>query len=208
MSTLDTQPKKAKVLNAQMLTIAAIVLIVLALLFLVTPLLRLNGITRSGNFPRTFNGQTFQGGQNGFPGQGNGQTFQGGGNGFQSQGGTNNLPTRQFGARSGLLGGIAGTIVYAIALLISLVAAVGMFNVKRWGKVLGIIMAVFYALLAVIGFLPMLLLARFAGTTSFPSLGLNILHLLLAVAIIVLASLPAKKGMPPAPAVTPPAATA
>jgi len=221
MSTLDAQPKKAKVLNAKMLTIAAIVLIVLALLFLVTPLLGLNGITRSGNFPRSFNGQTFQGGQNGSPGQGNGPTFfqgnpnatPGQGNNFQGQGGTNNFPTRQFGARSGLFGlglpgGTAGTIVYGIALLVSLVAAVGMFNAKRWGQVLGIIMAVFYALLTVIGFLPTLLLARFLGATSFLSLGINILHLLLAIAIIVLASIPAKKGTIPAPAATPPTATA
>ncbi len=74
MSTLEPKPVKAtKALNPTMLTIAAILLIVLALLFLASPLLGLNrGARRAGNFQRQFTGQN---GQN-LPGGGtNGQPF-------------------------------------------------------------------------------------------------------------------------------------
>ena len=54
---------------------------------------------------------------------------------------------------------MGGTIVYAIALLISLAAASGMFMAKRWGKILGIIMAVLYGLLALVSLLPILLIS-------------------------------------------------
>lgn len=208
MSTLEATPVKTKTLNTKMLTIAAILLIVLALLFLATPLLRLNGAGARGNFNRTFTGQNGQG----FPGTGNGRTFtipggqggQGGtnvfpgsGNGNQGQGGTT-LPNRQFGSRNsllriGLFSGIAGTIVYGIALLLALAAAIGMLNAKMWGKVLGIIMAVVYLLLGLFSFLPALLLSRFIGSSNPLTLVLNILHIVLAIAVIVFASIPAKK---------------
>ena len=83
----------------------------------------------------------------------------------RSPGGTRSL----FGL--GLLSGITGTIVYGIALLVSLVAAVGMFLTKRWGQVLGIVMGVVYLILAVVSFLPMILLGFLAEDLNFLSLG-------------------------------------
>jgi len=195
-------------LNSKTLTIAAVALIVLALLFMATPLLRVSGVTGRSGFNRQINGQTLPGGQNGFPGQGNG--FQGQGNPFQGQG--NSTTGRQFAGRTrgllgfGLLSGMAGTIVYALALLVSLAAAVGMFITKRWGQVLGILMAVVYLLLALVSFLPMILLGFLRGLNAL-SLGLTILHLVLAITVIVLASIPAKKILAPASVVTPPAAS-
>jgi hypothetical protein len=172
---------------------------VLALLFLATPLLRFNsGFQRSGNFTPPVNGITPPGGQNGVPGQG-----------FPGQGGSGN-PARQFGGRGGgllgfgLLSGTTGTIVYAIALLISLAAAVGMFITRRWGQVLGILMAVIYLLLGLVSFIPTLLIGFLRGFNGL-SLGLSILHVALAIAVIVLASIPGKQAMVSASPVTPPA---
>jgi len=229
MSTIEPAPVKAKkALNPTMLTIAAILLIVLALLFLATPVLRLNGAGRGGNFPRTFNGQTFGGNGfqnpggtggtgNGFQnpgGTGNGTGNGGTGNGFQFQGGngTGTGTTRRFGTTNrtllglGFLTGTTSLIVYGFALLISLAAVIGMFSLKGWGKVLGIIMAVVYLLLALISFLPTLLFSRF-GFTNPLSLILNILHVVLAIGVIVFAMLPAKKVALPTAVATPPAAT-
>jgi phosphoglycerol transferase MdoB-like AlkP superfamily enzyme len=192
---------------------------VLALLFMATPLLRVTGITganRTG-FAGRFNGSATPGGQNGFPRFGNGT--QGQGNSTNPTTPTNPT-TRQFPARTGsvlglgLLSGITGTIVYGIALLVSLVAAVGMFLTRRWGQVLGIVMGVIYLLLAVVGLIPTILSAvTFARGFNALSLGLSILHLILAIAVIVLALIPAKKILAPAaPApvsqATPPAASA
>ena len=209
MSTLVAKPIKVKLLNTKLLPIAAVVLLVLALLFMATPLLSLNsGFQRSGNFTPPVNGQPVPGGQNGFPDQGTIPQ----GQGLPGQSGSN-FPTRQFGARSsgllglGLLSGMAGTIVYAIALLVSLAAAVGMFITRRWGQVLGIVMAVVYLILALVSFIPMLLLGFLRGLNGL-SLGLSILHLVLAIAVIILASIPAKKMMAPIVPATPPAASA
>ncbi len=77
---------------------------------------------------------------------------------------------------------------------------------KRWGKVLAIIMGIVYAVIALFSILPTMLFGfafRFGG--NFLSIGLNVLHLVLAVAVIVLASLKAKKDTAP---VVPPAAPA
>jgi hypothetical protein len=203
-------------LNSITLTIAAVVLMVLALLFMATPLLRVTGVTNRAGFNRQFNGQTNPGGQNGFPGLGNGTQDQG------NPTNPTNPTVRQFPNRPrgllgfGLLSGITGTIVYGIALLVSLAAAVGMFLTKRWGQVLGIIMGIVYLLLAVVSFLPLILTAFTRGLNPL-SLVLTILHLILAVAVIVLALIPAKKilapAAPAAPAApvtpaTPPAASA
>jgi hypothetical protein len=219
MSTLVAKPVKVKLLNTKLLPIAAVLLLVLALLFMATPLLSVSGtsgrtgFTRPSNgqfVPRTGTGTTSPGGQNFIPTPGTGSQ----GQGFTGQGNSTN-PTRQFGARSGgllgfgLLSGMTGTIVYAIALLVSLAAAVGMFIAKRWGQVLGIVMAVVYLLLALVSFLPMILLGFLRGLNAL-SLGLSILHLVLAMAVIVLALIPAKKVLvpvtPSTPA-TPPAAS-
>jgi hypothetical protein len=207
-------------LNSKTLMIGAGVLLLLALLFMATPLLRVTGITganRTG-FNRQFTGQTTPGAPNRFPGFGNGT---------QGQGNSANPTTpanptaRSFAGRSRslfsltFLNGITGTIVYGLALLVSLVAAVGMFLTKRWGQILGIVMGVLYLILAVVGIIPTILLAfTFARGFSALSLGLSVLHLVLAMAVIVLALIPAKKMLTPAaPAApvtqaTPPAASA
>ncbi|MCX6036608.1 MAG: hypothetical protein NTW99_01695 [Chloroflexi bacterium] len=213
MSTLVTKAVKVKLLNTKLLPIAAVLLLVLALLFMASPLLRgstafsaRSGITRQFNgqtLPNGGTGTTAPGGQNGFPGQGSD---------LQGQGDSTN-PARQFGGQGGgllgfgLLSGTTGTIVYAIALLVSLAAAVGMFITRRWGQVLGIVMAIVYLILALVNLLPTLL-ASFLGTRNTSGLILGIVHLLLAIAVIVLASIPAKKMLAPAIPATPPAASA
>jgi|GEM_PF-1489647 len=203
-------------LNSKTLTVAAVVLMVLALLVMATPLLRVSGITGRSGINRQFNGQslprpgtgtttprpgtgtTSPGGQNGFPGQGSD---------LQGQGNSTN-PARQFGGHGGgllgfgLFSGTTGTIVYALALLVSLAAAVGMFITRRWGQVLGIVMAVIYLILALVSFLPMILLG-FRGALNGLSLGLSILRLVLAMAVIVLALIPAKKVAIPIVPATP-----
>ena len=200
-------------LNSKTLMIAAALLMVLALLVMATPLLGpASGFasrTGSNSTTRRF---TFQG----TPGQNSsGQVFPGG-QGFPNSSGNGTTgTTRQFTGtggpgtilRLGFLTGTTRTILYAVILLLALVAAAGMFLTQRWGQVLGIIVAVVYALLALVSLLPMLL-AGFARFSSPLTLGLNILHLVLALAVIVLAVIPAKKvATPPAP-VTHPAATA
>jgi len=218
MSTLEPKPVKApKALNTKTLTIAAILLIILALLFLASPILGLNRAGRGTNF-RQFNGQNGQNFPGGLPNSGtNGQQpffFQprqgGTGNGFQNPGGTGT--GRQF-SRTGFLGlgllrGTIGTVVYGMALLISLAAVIGMLSLKRWGKILGIVMGVVYLLLALLSFLPTLLLARFGAAFTNPvSLILFVIHLVLALGVIIFALIPAKNASIPAAAVTPPAAT-
>jgi hypothetical protein len=205
MSTLDTKPVKAKILNTKLLTIAAVILLGLALLFVAMPLLSsTNSFQGGGNFNPQFNGQSPPGGQNGFPGQGDIPQ----GQGFPDQSGST-VPNRQFGGGGGLRGfsllsGVRGTIVYAIALLISLAAAAGMLMAKRWGKVLGIIMAVIYGLLALVNLLPTLLIS-FMGIRNPMNLILGIVQLSLAIAVIVLASIRAKQSAAPIAPATPPA---
>jgi hypothetical protein len=207
MSTLVAKPIKKRILNPKLLPIAALVLVVLALLFMASPLMpSTGGFPAGGNFNPPANGQSLP--QNGFPSQGGGSQ----GQGFPGQGGPNS-PGQPLGGRGdglpgfGLMGGITGTIVYAIALLVSLAAAVGMFITKRWGQVLGIIMAIIYVLLGLVSLLPTILMS-FLGMRNFLGLILGVVHLLLAVAVIVLASIPAKKGITPAIAVPPPSASA
>jgi len=203
MSTLEVKPKKGTNLNTKLLPIAAILLLVLALLFMATPLLPISSFSGGNGFNRQFNGQNLPGGQNGLPGQG----FPNQPGGLQDQGNTT-TPNRQFTnqtpslLRLGFLNGITGTIVYALLLLAALVAAVGMFLVKRWGQVLGIILAVVYLLLGLVSFLPMILLG-FARALNGLSLGLSILRLVLAIAVIVLAMIPAKKVLAPIMPATP-----
>ena len=206
-------------LNPKTLTIAAVVLVVLALLFMATPLLRVSSFSGRSGFNRPNNGQfvpntgtgnTSPGGQNGItPGTGSQ------GQGFTGQGNTTGRTfTRPSGTTSSLLrlsflSGITGTIVYTLLLLVALAAALGMFLAKRWGQVLGIVMAVVYLLLGLVSFLPMILLGFARGLNGL-SLGLSIVHVALAIVVIVLAVIPAKKMMnPPMPTIpaTPPAAS-
>jgi len=212
-------------LNGFTLTIAAVVLVILALLVMATPLLRATGTTGRTGFNRQFTGQfvpgtgngaTSTGGQNGFSNpESTGQGSTGLNNGTQSQGNSTNT-NRTFGNRTrslfgfAFLSGITGTIVYAILLLVSMAAAVGMFLAKRWGQILGIVMGVVYLLLALVSFLPLILLS-FARALNGLSLGLSILRMVLALAVIVLALIPAKKGMAgaiPTTTSTPPTASA
>jgi len=204
-------------LNSKTLMIGAGVLLVLALLFMATPLLRVTGIsgTNRTGFTRQFNGLATPGAQNGFPGAGNGTTGQDNSTNPTSP---TSPTTRQFpvGARSllglGLLSGITGTIVYGLALLVSLAAALGMFLTKRWGQLLGIVMGALYLILAVLVLIPTILTAfTFARGFNALSLGISVLHLILAIAVIVLALIPAKKILAPAAPITqatPPAASA
>jgi len=165
-------------LNPKLLPIAALLLVVLALLFLAAPLIR-----TSGGFPRSGNGQT------GSTIQGTGPQGLVGGGGSQGQ-------ARRFTVGTGGRGGI---IIYFVMLLVSLTAAVGTLFIKRWGQVLAIIMAVVYGLFGLVSLLPILVI-RFVGAPNPVSLILGIVHLLLAVSVIVLASIPGKKEIPPNPA--------
>jgi hypothetical protein len=82
-----------------------------------------------------------------------------------------------------------------------------MFITKRWGQILGIVMGVIYLLLGLFSFLPMFLLGFARGLNAL-SLGLTSLHVILAISVIVLAAIPAKKVVPPvAPVIIPPAAS-
>jgi hypothetical protein len=204
MSTPDIKSPKNKILNTKLLTIAAVILLVLALLFMATPLLSpANSFQGGGNSNPPFDSQSLPGGQNGFPGQG----IDPQGQGIPGQNGVN-VPNRQFSGQGGLPGfgllmGVRGTIVYAIALLISLAAAAGMFMAKRWGKIMGIIMAVIYGLLALINLLPTLLIS-IMGIRNPMNLILSVVHLLLAIAVIVLAAIPAKKNAAPSTLAAPP----
>ena len=99
-----------------------------------------------------------------------------------------------------------GPIIGFIALLISLAAALGMLFTKLWGQVLGIIMAVIYFLLAIISLLPSLLLRSF-GIRNPLSFSFNIVQVLLAIAVIVLAAIAGRRTRSLVPA-TPPAGTA
>ena len=184
MSTLDVKPVKAKrILNTRLLPVAALLLVVLALLFLAAPLIRQSGgFQRTGNFVLQTNGQSAPQ------------------NGTSTQGNDTNLTTRRLAVGGGLMGGRGGIIIYFVALLVALTSAVGMLFTKRWGQVLGIILAVLYGLLGLLSLLPYLLM-RFLGAPNPVSLILGIVHLLLAVAVIVLASIPGKPASAPAPAV-------
>jgi len=181
MSTHEAKPVKAKrILNPKLLSIAALVLVVLALLFLAAPLIRLTGGSqRAGAFVTPGNGTSGSSVPGGDP-----QVLTGGGS-----------PARRLTAGTGSRGEI---ILYFVMLLVSLAAAVGMLFTRRWGQVLAIIMAVLYGLLGLVSLLPLLLI-RFVGAPNPVSLVLGIVHVLLAVSVIVFASIPGKAGLPSAP---------
>jgi hypothetical protein len=182
MSTLEAKPRKMRILNPKLLSIAALVLVVLALLFLAAPLIRLaGGAQRAGNFVTTGNGTTGSAVPGSSP-----QVLTGGGSTAQA---------RRIAVGTGGRGGI---ILYFVMLLVSLGAAVGMLFTRRWGQVLAIIMGVLYGLLGLVSLLPLLFI-RFVGAPNPVSILLGIVHVLLAVSVIVLASIPGKPGLPPTP---------
>jgi hypothetical protein len=196
-----TKSIKKRVLNSRLLPIAAIVLIVLALLFMATPLLRTTrGFQRTGNFAPQGSGQSTP--PNGFQFPAGGSQ----GQGFPGQNGSN-FQNQRFALRAGFLSGITGAFVFFGALLVSLVAALGMFYVKRWGQVLGMVMAVLYGLVGLVILIPILQAGSLGLRNPF-SLILGIVSVLLAVAVIVLAAIPAKQSVIPAAADRPTAGTA
>jgi hypothetical protein len=211
MSTPESKPVTKKMLNRKLLPIAALLLLVLALLFMATPLLRMSrGFQGNGSTIRQNNGQSFR--PNATPGQGNSPQFlPNQGSGTQGQGlpGQNgsNATNRQFIRGISFLSGRGGPFVYFVALLVALAAALGMFFIKRWGQILGILMAVLYLLAGVASMLPLLLFGSFALRNPL-SLVLGIAHVVLAIAVIALALIPAKKVVIPAEATPPPAASA
>jgi hypothetical protein len=184
MSTLETKPRKVRILNTRLLPIAALLLVLLALLFLAAPLVRTAGGTqRAGNFVLQANGQSAA--PNGVP--------------ATPAAGATPSTTR----RIAVGGGRTIIFIYFAALLISLAAALGMLFTKRWGQVLAIIMAVLYGLFGLVSLLP-LLFGRVVGAPNPVGLILGIVQLLLALAVIVLASIPGRPGTPPVPATASP----
>ena len=181
MTTLNPKPAKAKkILNTKLLPFAALALVVLALLFLAAPLLRTAGGTqRAGNVVLQTNGQS---------------AAQNGATATPAVGATTNSTTR----RIAVGGGRATIFIYFVALLISLAAALGMLFTKRWGQVLAIIMAVLYGLFGLVSLLPLLFI-RLVGAPNPINLILGVVQLLLAVAVIVLASIPGKPASPIVP---------
>jgi hypothetical protein len=187
MSTLETKPRKVRILNTRLPPIAALLLVLLALLFLAAPLIRTAGGTqRAGNFVLQANGQSAA--PNGVPAT-------------PAAGVTASSTTR----RVAVGGGSTIIFIYFAALLISLAAALGMLFTKRWGQVLAIIMGVIYGLFGLVSLLP-LLFGRVVGAPNPVSLILGVVQLLLAVAVIVLASIPGKPGSAPVPAAASPSA--
>ena len=187
MSTLETKPRKVRILNTRLLPIAALLLVLLALLFLAAPLIRTAaGIQRSGNVVLQTNGQS---------------AAPNGAAATPAAGATTNSTTR----RIAVGGGRATIFIYFVALLISLAAALGMLFTKRWGQVLAIIMGVLYGLFGLVSLLPLLFI-RSVGAPNPVSLILGVVQLLLAVAVIVLASIPGKPGSAPVPAAASPSA--
>lgn len=193
--TTASLTKTKKPLNATMLSIAAGVLVLLALLFLAAPLVSGNRVlTGNDSFNRSstsgqppFDQNNLPNGQpgitNGFPGTGTTRQFQG----FQGRQAGN----RSFLSVFNLIGGRNRTFVNAIAFLVSMAAAIGMLMTRNWGRVLGIIMAIIYILFAIIGLLPELLF-RLNGIRSPVGLIISVLELILAAAVIILSSLPGK----------------
>jgi hypothetical protein len=187
-------------------TIAAILLVILALFVAGLGLAGQFGLLRRGGANRQFasgqfrnrsfnlpNGGTNNGSPQGtFPNGGNG-TFPNGGNGTfpndqNGTGTTNNFP-RTFTGGTGITG-LAGlfrflrpvTIGLDIALLLLAgLAAFGIFKGKRWGQILAIVIAVLLILLAIPSFIRI-----FSAVVLIE----NLVRILLAVAVIVLLLLP------------------
>jgi hypothetical protein len=210
MSVSEIKKDRKKPLNGRLLTISAILLVGLALLFLASPMIGGNRIAQSnGGFPRTFNGQSPQPGMIGTPqpgfesgGSGTVQTFPGMNGG--SAGSARTRPGVVGLAGFGFMAGRNNILIYGIALVLALIAAIGMLNTKLWGKVMGIIIAVVYLLLSIFSFLPIILFS-FMGTSNPISLILGIVQVTLALAVIILAAIPGKSQdkLSPVPSVEP-----
>ncbi len=181
MTTLEAKPRKVRILNTKLLPSAALLLILLALLFLAGPLIRpADGLQRNGTLITSGNGAT----NSTAPGGGPQVVIGVGGS------------TAQTGRLTVGTGGRGMIFIYFVALLISLAAALGMLFTKNWGRVLAIIMGVLYGLMGLVSLLPLLFI-RLVGALNPVSLILGIVHLLMAVAVIVLVSIPGKPALAP-----------
>ena len=178
-------------------TIAAILLIVLSLFVASLGIASQFGLLGSGFGNRQIGAGQFRNRvftpQNGAPitGFNNGFT-----NNQNSQGTTPNFaPNQRFGgtglARLLRLIGPVTIGLDILVLVLSVVAAIGLFKSKRWGATMAIVLAVLLILLAIPGmfriFSPLILIE-------------NIIRILLALAVVVLLLLPtARKSYLPAP---------
>lgn len=177
-------------------TIAAILLIVLSLFVASLGIASQFGLLGRGFGTRQFGSGQFR---NRILTPQNGAPFNGFNNGFNnnqnSQGTTPNFtPNQRFGTGFAQLLRLIRPVTIGLdvlVLVLSVVAAIGLFKSKRWGATLAIVLAVLLILLAIPGMLrifsPLILVE-------------NILRILLAVAVVVLLLLPAaRKSYLPAP---------
>lgn len=175
------------------LVVAAVLLLLLILAYAVLPMTGLErSFFRSGiqnfnrsQFPQGVNPGNFNGGQNFNPGQNYDQN-----NGSNNQ---NFSTTRRFNANSGInqVMRILTNILRWVVIGVGLLAAVGMWLKKRWGIVLGIILAV----IAFASTVPSLFRPSFMAFTVI----LNIVILVLSVGVVVLSLLPhTRKATAPA----------
>jgi hypothetical protein len=177
-------------------TIAAILLIVLSLFVAGLGIANQYGLLGRGSGNRQFVAGQFRNRvftpQNGAPITGFNNGFN---NNQNSQGTTPNFtPNQRFGTGLTRLLRLIRPVTVGLDILVlvlSVVAAIGLFKSKRWGAILAIVLAVLLILLAIPGMLRI-----------FSSLILieNIIRILLAVAVVVLLLLPsARKSYLPAP---------
>ena len=183
-----------------MVTIAAALLIVLSLFVAGLGIANQYGLLGQG-----FGNQPFGAGQirnrdfnpqGGFPQEGfpQGGFPQGGFPNDQNSGGTPNFaPNQQMGvgiARIFRLIRPVTIVMDVILLVLTVLAAIGLFKSRRWGAVLGIFISILLILLTIPGMLRIF---------SAVSLAENLIRIILAVAVIVLLLLPsARKAYLPA----------
>jgi hypothetical protein len=203
----ETQPKAKR---PAVVTVAAVLLIVLSLFVAGLGIANQFGLGGRGFGTRNFTPGQFRGGNftppSGFLGNGTGgNDFQGNGsgsNGIQGNGtgsngffngGTGNGTTRNFVPNRTRLAGIAGILrilrpvmlaLDIIILVLAVIAAIGLFNTKRWAAILAIVVSGLVILLTLPGMLRI-----------FFSINLveNVLRILLAIAVIVLVMLPSAR---------------
>jgi hypothetical protein len=166
-----------------MVTIAAIVLIVLALFVAGLGIANQFGLLRRGGI----------GGRAFFSGQLRNRNFVPQ-NGFPSGGFTNNQGTTPsfIPNRTGITGitrllGFLGPVTTGLdiaMLILAVVAAIGLFKIKRWAAILAIVLTVLLILLTIPGML------RIFSTVVLVE---NLVRILLGVAVIVLLLLPASR---------------
>jgi hypothetical protein len=168
-------------------TIAAILLIILSLF-----VAGLGIASQYGLLGRGFGNQQF------VPGQFRNRTFtpQGGNpsNGFPNNQGTtdqgttpNFTPNRQFGTGFTSILRLLQPVTLGLdilMLILAVVAAIGLFKIKRWGMILAIVISILLILLAIPGMLRIF---------SVVVLVENLVRILLAIAVVILLLLPSAR---------------